>query len=96
MIPVSPSGFALARHIGLAALLAIIITIVPTSTAPMPGSAAEGEDSPRFIDLSLLVAPDYPCTWPSFPPSRGICVGPATKQIDVLAIDTFASARGKS
>jgi kynurenine formamidase len=23
---------------------------------------------PRFVDLSLLVAPEYPCTWPTFPP----------------------------
>ena len=30
--------------------------------------AAEPDASPRFIDLSLLVSPDYPCTWPTFPP----------------------------
>ena len=28
--------------------------------------AAE-ESAPRFVDLSLLVAPEYPCTWPTFP-----------------------------
>ncbi|MFM8275090.1 MAG: hypothetical protein ACKODX_22540, partial [Gemmata sp.] len=22
---------------------------------------------PRFVDHSLLVAPEYPCTWPSYP-----------------------------
>src|SRR4051812_23863420 len=33
----------------------------------LPGQAAEKE-KPRFVDLSLLVAPDYPCTWPTFPP----------------------------
>ncbi len=30
--------------------------------------AAEPEGAPRFIDLSLLVSPEYPCTWPTFPP----------------------------
>jgi kynurenine formamidase len=24
-------------------------------------------DEPRFIDHSLLIAPEYPCTWPSYP-----------------------------
>jgi hypothetical protein len=24
-------------------------------------------DEPRFIDHSLLIAPEYPCTWPSHP-----------------------------
>ena len=28
--------------------------------------AQEGA-APRFVDLSLLVAPEYPCTWPTFP-----------------------------
>jgi kynurenine formamidase len=33
------------------------------------GQAETGRDStPRFVDLSLLVAADYPCTWPTFPP----------------------------
>src|SRR5687768_5745818 len=25
------------------------------------------EERPRFIDHSLLVAPEYPCTWPAYP-----------------------------
>jgi kynurenine formamidase len=29
-----------------------------------PGDA---KTEPRFVDLSLLVAPDYPCTWPTWP-----------------------------
>ena len=24
-------------------------------------------EEPRFIDHSLLIAPEYPCTWPSHP-----------------------------
>lgn len=31
-------------------------------------SAPAAEPSePRFVDHSLLIAPDYPCTWPSYP-----------------------------
>src|SRR5436305_4536921 len=26
-----------------------------------------GDPASRFVDLSLLVAPEYPCTWPTFP-----------------------------
>ncbi len=33
---------------------------------PVPAVRA-GDDTARFVDLSLLVAPEYPCTWPSFP-----------------------------
>ena len=28
---------------------------------------AIGDAEPRFLDHSLLIAPDYPCTWPSYP-----------------------------
>jgi kynurenine formamidase len=45
----------------LAALLLRAISIPPGGTTPT-------EDSVRFVDLSLLVAPEYPCTWPTFPP----------------------------
>ena len=52
------------RHAGrLAAAIAL---------AAACGSAARGrragEGPERFVDLSLLVAPEYPCTWPTFPP----------------------------
>jgi kynurenine formamidase len=50
-------------------------------------------EEPRFIDHSLLIAPEYPCTWPSYPfprfaiiPSRTI--GPESAyNIDTLLID---------
>jgi kynurenine formamidase len=29
--------------------------------------AADRDAEPRVLDLSLLVAPDYPCTWPTWP-----------------------------
>jgi kynurenine formamidase len=36
-------------------------------SAPAPTSAAEEKQATKFVDLSLLVAPEYPCTWPTFP-----------------------------
>ena len=50
------------------------------------------EDS-RFVDHSLLVAPDYPCTWPdpAFPPfliHHVRTIGPASVyNVDILQID---------
>lgn len=33
------------------------------------GSATAHAEEPKFVDLSLMVAPGYPCTWPAgFPP----------------------------
>jgi len=49
-------------------MLTVFLTFLPLTTGPLPGRAAEKEEASRFVDLSLLVAPDYPCTWPSFPP----------------------------
>jgi kynurenine formamidase len=37
------------------------------AVALLPGTAA-ADDAGRFLDLSLPVAPEYPCTWPTFPP----------------------------
>jgi kynurenine formamidase len=48
-------------------VLLAALALLPATSEPPPGRAAE-EKSPRFLDLSLLVAPDYPCTWPTFPP----------------------------
>jgi kynurenine formamidase len=50
-------------------------------------------DQPRFVDHSLLVAPEYPCTWPSYPFPRFAIVhqqkiGPESAyNIDALLID---------
>jgi kynurenine formamidase len=49
--------------------------------------------TPRFVDHSLLIAPEYPCTWPSLPFPRfaiihSRTVGPeSTYNIDTLLID---------
>jgi len=56
-----------------------------------PGAAPAQETPPRFFDLSLLVAPEYPCTWPTFPafqmnPARRI--GPLSPyNVDTLIYD---------
>ena len=48
---------------------------------------------PRFVDHSLLIAPEYPCTWPSHPFPRFSIkherkIGPdSAYNIDVLLID---------
>jgi hypothetical protein len=50
-------------------------------------------DEPRFFDCSLLVAPEYPATWPSAPFPRfqinhQRTIGPSSAyNIDVLLID---------
>jgi kynurenine formamidase len=61
----------------------------------MPGvstRAAEPSES-RFVDHSLLIAPEYPCTWPAYPFPRfqlihQRTIGPdSAYNIDVLLID---------
>ena len=50
-------------------------------------------DEPRFIDHSLLIAPEFPCTWPSHPFPRfsivhARTIGPdSAYNIDTLRID---------
>lgn len=50
-------------------------------------------DEPRFVDHSLLIAPEYPCTWPTYPFPRFQLthqrrIGSASAyNIDVLLID---------
>src|ERR671926_504643 len=64
---------AVLRWASLPVLLAALAALLPLSGRPQQGKPEQGgkpaqkEQSPRFIDLSLLVAPDYPCTWPTFP-----------------------------
>ena len=53
--------------------------------------AAGSEPEPRFVDLSLLVAADYPCTWPTFPPfqmNHYERIGPVSPyRSEILVID---------
>lgn len=64
MSPTTPSAYARLCCFGLIAATALLL---PATQDPAPSDAAAGNDASRFVDLSLLVAPDYPCTWPSFP-----------------------------
>jgi kynurenine formamidase len=55
-------------------------------------TAAVGADEPQFVDLSLLVAEDYPCTWPAGFPLFQIRhyqrIGPESAyNSDILTID---------
>lgn len=57
-----------------------------------PGATSLAEE-PKFIDHSLLIAPEYPCTWPSHPFPRfaiihSRTIGPESAyNIDTLLID---------
>lgn len=70
-------------------LLAIFVGVHPL-VAQSPDTRS---DTPKFVDHSLLIAPEFPCTWPASPfprfqisPQRTI--GPdSAYNIDVLLID---------
>lgn len=55
--------------------------------------AAEPQSKSRFVDNSLLIAPEYPCTWPSHPFPRFALVhsrtigAESTFNVDTLLID---------
>jgi kynurenine formamidase len=53
-------------------------------------TAAEPDES-TFVDLSLLVSPDHPCTWPTFPPfqiNHYQRIGPVSAyNSDILTLD---------
>ncbi len=57
------------------------------------GSSGQGLDTPRFLDHSLLIAPEYPCTWPASPFPRfqithQRTIGPdSAYNLDALLID---------
>src|SRR5690349_7296363 len=58
-------------HAPLLLMLAALLSSTSahdTDTKARPTRAAAAEETSRFLDLSLLVAPEYPCTWPTFPP----------------------------
>jgi kynurenine formamidase len=67
MIRFSPRVYAAARRAGLTVVVVLALLIL-SGKEQLPGQPAEKKDESRFHDLSLLVAPEYPCTWPTFPP----------------------------
>src|ERR1700745_2525632 len=60
-------SFARTLMVGLLIALAGILWL--PWPGQVPGQLAEKpkQEQPKFVDLSLLVAPEYPCTWPTFP-----------------------------
>lgn len=72
-------------------LMLFCLGLTAVAVRPRPSPAAE--PTPQFIDHSLLVATDYPCTWPAapFPPfliNHMRTIGPdSVYNVDVLQID---------
>jgi kynurenine formamidase len=68
----------------------ILPALVVACCLSTSGPDAKGAE-PRFCDLSLLVAPEYPCTWPTFPYfqiNRQARIGPRSAyNSDILIID---------
>ncbi len=66
---------------------------VVTALLLLPSLAALQAAETKFIDCSLLVAPDYPCTWPAAPFPRFVItpqrtIGPdSAYNVDTLLID---------
>ena len=46
-----------------------VCLFLAAAAGSVTGQTASGPNGqPKFVDLSLLVAAGYPCTWPTFPP----------------------------
>jgi kynurenine formamidase len=54
------------RH-GFAARAALLSLVAVVWSQPAQGANEPGFGQ-RLVDLSLLIAPEYPCIWPTFPP----------------------------
>jgi kynurenine formamidase len=71
--------------------LALVLMGVMLSCSLAHRALADGPSGPRFVDLSLLIAPEYPCTWPTFPRfqlNREEQIGPGSAyNSDILIID---------
>jgi len=74
-------------------LRVIWLSAISLSTSAVALAGDAENDPPRFVDHSLLVAPELPCTWPAFPFPRfqlthQRSIGPESAyNIDVLLID---------
>jgi kynurenine formamidase len=73
--------------------LAGILRVFAVFAIPFCGAVGESAEPPRFHDHSLLIAPDYPCTWPSHPFPRFALIRTRTigaesaYHVDTLLID---------
>lgn len=63
MAAVLSTAASVRGHVGR---IVAAITLAATCGAPA-GAVAQEKAEERFLDLSLLVAPEYPCTWPTWP-----------------------------
>ena len=74
-------------------LIAGVCTSFAADVHPLYGADTQDDAETRFIDNSLIVAPEYPCTWPAYPfPRYSIVhqqtIGPdSSYNVDVLFID---------
>src|SRR5262245_42425536 len=76
---------------GAALWMCLVFGVSPPCDA-LAGEQAPNSDQPVFIDTSLLVATEYPCTWPTaFPPfimNHYVKIGPTSAyNSDVIFID---------
>lgn len=77
---------------GYTLLVLHLVMLLATGRASAQSDNAAG-DVPQFVDHSLLIAPEFPCTWPSSPFPRfqithQRTIGPdSAYNIDVLLID---------
>jgi len=70
----------------------LALLVCPAVVLLMVTCARAAETTQRFIDLSLLVAPEYPCTWadgfPRFRIDHSLTIGPRSAyNVDILTID---------
>ncbi len=79
------------RWSGPVVLFVFILTVEPVAHLPRTSVAAQKDESVQFVDLSLLISPDYPCTWPTFPPfqiNHYRRIGPRSAyNSDILTLD---------
>jgi len=79
--------------LGMTALALLLMDSVPVFMDSVPAAnKAANKVEPRFVDLSLLIAPEYPCTWaanwPYFQINPYRRIGPSSPyNSEILTID---------
>ncbi len=85
-------GRSLSRGTPFRAFARVVLLGLLATICFLPVQANAGPESePRIVDLSLLIAPEYPCIWPTFPPfqiNHYQRIGPLSPyHSDILVID---------
>lgn len=89
----TPPEAQLHLHKRTPALLVFSTLLATLSVISLPLNAQDDPEKPRFVDCSLMVAPDYPATWPTHPFPRfqlihEQTIGPNSPfNIDILIMD---------